>query len=252
MPVSHRAPSKCLKTITRVRLFYGALFGILLQSPVQAMGLRSFVALPVEKGGQVLRASVEHNDDTDTTYSALNLAYGVSHTQTLLLGVPYRLSSGEGDRLGDVSALYRHIVLQADTASGTDRFGLLGGVMVPTDSDRDGAVQAGGVFTHFRGRYELDLDVLYQQGLDDRENSARYDISWQYRLSPTEYPEWGLPVEWYLVTELGGRWRQGSGTTHQFTLGVQRVASRWVFEGGIIADLNHPDHTRFLFSIRYH
>lgn len=216
------------------------------------MGLRSFVALPVEKGGTVVRAAVEHNTDTDTTHLAVNAAYGVNHRQTLLFGMPYRLSSGDGDRTGDVSALFRQIVLQSDTGTGTDRLGLLGGVIIPTDSDRDEAVQAGAVFTRYRGRNEIDLDVLYQKGLGNRDNRARYDLSWQYRISPSEYPDWGIPPEWYVVTELGGRWSEAHSTVHQFTLGLQRVAGRWVFEGGVIQDLNNPNHTRFLISVRFH
>ena len=128
----------------------------------------------------------------------------------------------------------------------------MGGIIIPTDSDRDEAVQIGGVFTRFRGRNEIDLDVLYQQGLGNRDNTARYDLSWQHRVSPSVYPEWGLPNEWYLVTELGGRWSEKHSTIHQVTVGFQRVAKRWVFEGGVIQDLNTPNHTRYLFSIRFH
>ena len=233
-------------------LFGALLVWAILPTVAHAMGLRSFVALPVEKAGTVLRASVEHNKDTDTSYATFNAAYGISHRQTVLVGLPYRLSSGEGDRMGDVGALYRHIVRQADSAAGTDRLGLLGGVVVPTDSDRDEAVQAGAVFTRYRGRNEIDLDVLYQQGLGNRDNTARYDLSWQYRIRPSEYPEWGIPPEWYVVTELGGRWSEARSTVHQFTLGFQRVAKRWVFEGGVIQDLNNPNHTRFLISVRFH
>lgn len=222
------------------------------QPPAHGMGLRSFVALPVEKGGTVVRATVEHNTDADTTHAGLNVGYGINHRQTLLFGMPYRLSSGDGDRTGDVSALLRQIVLQSDTVSGTNRLGLLAGFIIPTDSDRDEAVQAGAVFTHFRGRNEIDLDVLYQQGLGDRDNSARYDLSWQYRISPSQYPEWGISTEWYVVTELGGRWSDAHSTIHQFTLGFQRIAKRWVFEGGVTQDLNNPDHTRFLISVRFH
>jgi hypothetical protein len=216
------------------------------------MGLRSFVALPVEKGGTVVRATVEHNTDADTTHAGVNVGYGINHRQTLLFGMPYRLSSGDGDRTGDVSALLRQIVLQSDTVSGTNRLGLLAGFIIPTDSDRDEAVQAGAVFTHFRGRNEIDLDVLYQQGLGDRDNRARYDLSWQYRISPSQYPEWGISPEWYVVTELGGRWSDAHSTIHQFTLGFQRVAKRWVFEGGVTQDLNNPHHTRFLIGVRFH
>ncbi len=44
-----------------------------------------------------------------------------------------------------------HSLSQSDKAIGTDRLGLLGGAIVPTDSERDEAVQAGAVFTRFRG-----------------------------------------------------------------------------------------------------
>ena len=222
------------------------------QPTAHGMGLRSFVALPVEKGGTVVRATVEHNTDADTTHAGVNVGYGINHRQTLLFGMPYRLSSGDGDRTGDVSALLRQIVLQSDTVSGTNRLGLLAGFIIPTDSDRDEAVQAGAVFTHFRGRNEIDLDVVYQQGLGDRDNSARYDLSWQYRISPSQYPEWGISTEWYVVTELGGRWSDAHSTIHQFTLGFQRIAKRWVFEGGVTQDLNNPHHTRFLIGVRFH
>jgi hypothetical protein len=216
------------------------------------MGLRSFVALPVEKGGSVLRGTVEHNEDTNSNKLAISAAYGIDHQQTLMLGVPYGLSSGGSDRMGDVGVLYRRTVLQSDMPVGTVRIGFLGGMIIPTDDKRDEALQAGAVFTRFRGRNEFDLDVLYQQGLGGRDNTARYDMSWQYRVSPHEYPEWGIPHEWYLVTELGGRWGQGDRTVHQLTLGLQWVAKRWVFEGGAVQDLNSPNQTRYLFSIRFH
>ncbi len=236
----------------RRALVYSLLVWAYFHPMAHGMGLRSFVALPVDKGGTVLRATVERNDDTHITSSAFSAAYGISARQTLFFGVPYRLSSGEGDRLGDVSVLYRHILSQSDTAIGTDRLGLLGGAIVPTDSERDEAVQAGAVFTRFRGRNEIDIDVLYRQGLGNRDNTARYDLSWQYRVSPHEHPEWGIPTEWYVVSELGGRWKEGNSTVHQFTLGLQRVAKRWVFEGGVIQDLNSPNHTRYMLGIRFH
>jgi hypothetical protein len=230
----------------------GGLVLTLIQSTVYGMGLRSFVALPVEKNGTVLRSIVEHNTDNDTNNLTANMAYGVSHTQTLLMGLPYRLSSGDGDSLGDAGILYRHIVRQQDTAVGTQRVGLLGGVIVPTDGDRDNALQAGTVYTLYRGQNEIDIDVLYQQGLGNRNNAARYDLSWQHRISPTEYPEWGIPKELYVVTEIGGRWKQGNRTVNQFTLGLQWVIKRWVIEGGAIKDLNALHQTSLLFSVRFH
>ncbi len=107
------------------------------------MGLRSFVALPLEKGGTVLRLFGEYNFDRDVNILSTNLAYGISGKQTPFLGLPYRLSPSGGDRLSDLNLLYRHIVWQVDDDIGTSRLGLLGGVVVPTDSDRDLRVQAG-------------------------------------------------------------------------------------------------------------
>ena len=60
---------------------------------------------------------------------------------------------------------------------GTSRLGLLGGVVIPTDSDRDARLQAGAVATFYRQRHEWDLDALWIEGLGDANDSARYDIS---------------------------------------------------------------------------
>ena len=54
------------------------------------------------------------------------------------------------------------------------------------------------------------------------------------------------------VVELGGRWREGAHTTHQLTLGLQRIAGRWVVESGVVRDLNAPHNTGYLLSVRLH
>lgn len=138
---------------------------LLMTTSLYSMGLRSFVALPVEEDGTVVRFLYENTKDANTDTLSTSLAYGLSSNQTLLLGMPYRLSPSGTDRQGDVSVLYRHIVWQKDSFSGTKRLGLLGGVIVPTDNERDAAVQAGFVYTYFKDKNELDVDILYQEGL---------------------------------------------------------------------------------------
>lgn len=237
----------------RARLpWLGAALAALLAGNATAMGIRAFVALPIEQGGTVLRVIDEYNTDTERHVLAANLAYGLSAKQTLFLGLPYRLSSGRGDRLGDRSVLYRQIVWQRDNQQGTSRLGLLGGAVLPTDSDRDPRIQAGAVATFFRQRYEWDLDALWIQGLGDAKDSARYDIAWQYRLSPAEHPDWGIGSEWDLDLELGGRWSEGGPLVHQATVGLQSIHKRWVLEGAVVQDLNGPNDTRLLFSTRVH
>jgi len=217
-----------------------------------AMGLRSFVALPVEKESAVIRLAFEHQKDTDTNTLTTSAAYGISNKQALLLGIPYRLAPSNGNRQGDLSALYRHIIWQEDSFSGTNRLGLLGGVIIPTDDDRDGAAQAGFVFTHFKNRHEIDIDALYRAGSNKRSDSGLYDISWQYRLSPSEHPDWGINPELNSVLELNGRWTEGNKTTHQITVGLQRIYQKWVIEGGVAKDVINENDLRYILSMRFH
>ena len=126
------------------------------------------------------------------------------------------------------------------------------GVVVPTDNDRDLRVQAGAVATFFRRRHEWDLDALWVQGTGNAPNAARYDISWQYRLTPATYPEWGAATEWDGVLELNGRWVEGNTMVHQATAGLQWIHRRWVLEGGVVQDFNGPEDTRLVLSMRIH
>ncbi|MBL4744467.1 MAG: hypothetical protein JKX87_07565 [Cycloclasticus sp.] len=196
------------------------------------MGLRSFVALPVEKGGKVVRLQLLNNRDTNTDTFVTNLAWGISHKQTVLMGLPYRLSPGGSEQIGDISLLYRHITWQNDKFDGSDRFALLGGAILATDDKRDAAWQAGGVYTKYLGRY---------------------DVSWQYRLSPANYPDWGSPdAEKDSVIELNGRWHEDNGMTHQVTLGLQRITQQWVLEAGFVKNVSKQHHTQVLVSVRFH
>ena len=219
---------------------------------IEAMGLRSFVALPVNKGGAVFRFQYVRNSDTDVGFAFANVAWGITGKDTLLLGAPYRISPSDGDRLGDFSALYRHTLWQQDSKYKTSRFALLAGGVLPTDSDRGGAIQLGLVATFYRNRNSFDIDGLYRRGSGSRVDDGRYDVSWQHRLSPAEYPEWGFPTEWYSVVELNGRWREGNAIDHQLTLGLQRIHHNWVLEGGIIKTINNDQETQFLISTRLH
>lgn len=217
------------------------------------MGLRSFVALPINKGGAVTRFVFDEIPETNNKRITSNFAYGIDGRQTIFMAAPYRLSSGEGDRLGDIDLLYRNIVWQDIDSMNPTRFGLLVGGAIPTESDRDPKASAGFVATHINARNEWDVDALLQKGIDDAPDTLRYDISWQYRLYPEIYPEWGLPSLLNAVFEFGGRGEEGSTVVQQVTGGFQWVVTpRWVLEGGLIQDLNGPDDTNYLVSTRFH
>lgn len=214
-----------------------------------AMGLRSFVALPVEKDGGVFRLFYQQSTSVDVIAS--NIAYGLSAEQTLMLGFSY-LSSEEKNSSGDTSVMYRHIVWQDDEFSGTNRLGILGGIIIPENDDQRITSQVGMVFTHFNQHHEIDFDTVYQKGSKTRPESARYDLSWQYRLSPTVRPNWGLATEINSVLELNGRWKEGNNTTHQVTAGLQWISNKWIIEGGLVKDLNNQHELRYVISTRFH
>ncbi len=219
---------------------------------VSSMGLRSFVALPVENEGAVVRFTYEHAKDKNTDQVISSMAYGLSNYQTLMLSLPYRISPTGSNRQGDLSALYRHIVWRDDQFSGTSRLGLLGGAIIPTEDNRDAALQAGFVLTHFKGKNEIDIDAVYQAGIKQRIDKGRYDIAWQYRLSPSEMPDWGLPKQVNSILELNGRWAEGRNMTHQVTAGLQWIHQGLVLEGGVAKDINNAKETRYILSTRFH
>jgi len=224
----------------------------LCSTSLYAMGLRSFVALPVEEGGSVLRFQNIYANDANVDLFVTSLAYGIDAKQTLLIGMPYRLKPSGDNRQGDISLLYRYMLTQDDSFSGTSRFALLGGAIIPTESERDYAAQAGFVYTYFKNRNEIDVDILYKKGFDTRLDAANYDISWQYRLSPNVRDDWGITQELNSVLELNGRWIEGNSITHQVTLGLQWIHAMWVLEGGVVKDLNQAKEERLLLSVRFH
>ena len=181
-----------------------------------------------------------------------NVAYGINEKQTLLLGIPYRLSPVGSNRNGDLSLLHRYITWREDSLSGTNRLGLLWGAIVPTDKNRDTATQVGFVFTHFKNRNEIDIDALFRIGIGGRPSSGQYDLSWQHRLHPTKRPDWGLVPELNGVLELNGRWTEGHSVIHQLTVGLQWVHTKWVIEGGVAKDVYGGNGLRYLVSTRIH
>ncbi len=234
-----------------------ALFGLvtlacLLGHAAHAGGLRSLVALPLEPGGIVTRLQVVGSSNPDNMLVSGTVLYGLTTRQTLIFNVPYRDLERGDDGFGYVTGLYRGTVYQHDEPNATRRIAVIGGFRVPTNNDLDTQITAGLVATVYKQRSEWDFDLVWMQGLGRGGNNARYDVSWQYRLTPSEYPEWGIPTEWQSVVELGGRYAEGSEMVHQFTVGALWVHPSWVLEAGVMKDLNGPNVTSFLLGIRKH
>ncbi len=228
------------------------LYGLSLTPMTHGMGLGSFVALPVEKQGAVMRWVFEHQKKTNINQLKTNIDVGLSAKQTLLIGLPYQISPSKKNQQGDLSAIYRHIIWQKDRLTGTDRLGLLAGVVIPTAQQRKIATQAGFVLTHFEQRHEIDIDLLYQAGLDGRKDKGRADLSWQYRLFPQKRLDWGISSELNSIVEFNGRWVERNKMTQKITLGWQWINKKWVLEGGISKAINNQSNLQYILSTRFH
>ncbi len=224
----------------------------LLGHAAHAGGLRSLVALPLEPGGVVSRLQVMGSSSPDDITVAASVLYGLTTRQTLIISVPYRNLEFGDNGFGYVTGLYRGTVYQHDEPKATRRLAVIGGLRLPTDSSLDPQIATGLVATVYKKRSEWDFDLVWMEALGRSGDNARYDVSWQYRLTPAEYPEWGIPTEWESVIELGGRYAEGSEMVHQLTVGALWVHPSWVLEAGIIQDLNSPNTTSFLLGIRKH
>lgn len=216
-----------------------------------AMALRSFVAMPLEKNGMLVRMIAEENIDSDVTVLMTNFAYGLSAKQTLFIGLPYKFDDPSSG-IQNTNFLYRHLIAQSYQGGNVRRFGFLAGAILPKEDQSENRVQAGIVSTVAYRRHQWDMDALWVDGLGEVNDSARFDISWQYRLVPAKRSAWEQSNEWNSIIELGGRWNEISGTTYQYTIGVQWLSRRWVLEGGTVIDINKPEQQRYLLGFRVH
>ena len=73
------------------RIFLILLLSMFARS-IAAMGIRSFVVLPLEQGGMVFRLQDLHTLNNNNNVAIGNFAYGISGTQTLL---GYQLKAGQ-------------------------------------------------------------------------------------------------------------------------------------------------------------
>ena len=236
-----------------MKLVYRGMLGFALFSIVTnsyALALRSFVAMPINKNGLVLRGINAINLNNGTNNLNGEAGYGLTAKQTIFATL---IKPGLGQARGDLSLFDRIIVWQQDQKEGTNRFGLLIGPVVPMNDNTDGGVQGGGVASFYYMRNEVDIDAIWSQGFGRSPNTAQYDISWQYRIYPAVYPEWGLGSSVNTVLEFNGSYKESNATVQEATAGLQWVNPTWIVEGGFIRDIaNGPHQTTLMLSVRAH
>ncbi len=240
---------------------------------VQAAGINTNVALPVREGGYVYRTQLRfHSASDDPTildrdidvYAIANvLVYGVTARTTLFGILPYfsrsvdftdagLRQSDDADGFGDLRFLLRQTVYARDAVQRTSRLGLLAGLEIPSGKEEFSShstdYQLGAVYTLQDGRHELDADLIYKINTEGRGrelgDELQYDLAYQLRVSPWEWPERGTPSQIYLVIEANGKTSQQArsdgaklddtgGTIVFLSPGIQFVTRRVIYEGSI-------------------
>ena len=238
-----------------------------------AAGINTNVALPVREGGFVYRTQVRFisasddpspmNRDIEAYVVPNVLVYGAT-SQTTLFGIlPYTFKSVERDGgglrardrtngFGDLTLLLRQTVYARDAVQRTSRLGLIGGLEIPVGSEDFSSHSTdfvlGGVYTLQTGRHEFDADLLYKVNTEARDldlgEELQYDLAYEVRLFPWQWPERGTPSQLYAVIEANGgsieRARSNGmelddtgGTLVFLSPGIQWVTQRIIYEASL-------------------
>ncbi len=238
-----------------------------------AAGINTNVALPVREGGFVYRTQVRFMSASDDpspmnrdieAYVVPNvLVYGAT-SQTTLFGIlPYIFKSVERDSgglreedrtngFGDLTFLLRQTVYARDAVQRTSRLGLIGGLEIPVGSEDFSSHSTdfvlGGVYTLQTGRHEIDVDLLYKVNTEARDldlgEELQYDLAYEVRLFPWQWPERGTPSQLYAVIEANGRSIErarsngmelddSGGTLVFLSPGIQWVTQRVIYEASL-------------------
>ncbi len=249
---------------------------------VQAAGINTNVALPVREGGYVYRTQLRFlsaSDDPTSLdrdidlYAIPNvLVYGATARTTIFGILPYLSrsvdfttaglrQSDDVNGFGDLRFLVRQTVYVRDALQRTSRLGLLAGLEIPSGKDEFSShstdYQLGSVYTLQDGRHELDADLIYRINTEGRGlelgDELQYNLAYEVRVSPWEWPERGTPSQIYLVIEANGKTSQETrsagaklndtgGTIVFLSPGIQFVTRRVIYEGSIqipvVQDLN--------------
>ena len=238
-----------------------------------AAGINTNVALPVREGGYVYRTQLRVLSASDdptaldreiTVYAVPNvLVYGATARTTLFGILPYLSrsvdftdmglrQSDDADGFGDLRFLLRQTVYARDAVQRTSRLGLLGGLEIPSGKEEFSSHSTdfllGGVYTLQDGRHEIDADVIYKINTEGRGlelgDELVYDLAYEVRVSPWEWPERGTPSQIYLVLEANGstgrRARSDGveladtgGTIVFLSPGIQYVTRRVIYEASV-------------------
>ncbi len=215
-------------------------------------------------------------ESADEFIMLTQIAYGISKNVGIQFDVPmvYRdvnvgPAGGPDDqfRVADMTALVKWRIYQNDFGpTETMRFSLIGGLQVPGNSDftmdaSDGVDPIiGAVFSAVKGRHGFNADALWEfytgnERDEGKSDSLRYDASYLYRLSPSEYTA-ETTGAWYAVAEINGFYDANGDHEIFFSPGIMYEARAFTLDATVMIpiyqDLDHRAETEIIvgFGIR--
>jgi len=182
-----------------------------------------------------------------------SISYGIVSRLSVQADLPFYWlqpqGPGESDRvgIGDLALSLKLRILQEDlNPVDTVRVAVFGGTLLPTGTDGFGGDSVdpflGAVFTGIFGRHGLNQSLSWQfttgsvfDPVFAGETTAdllRFDTSYLFRLSPSEYTEVHQPAL-YAVLELNGAWETSGDLEIFLAPGILYEAQRFALEASI-------------------
>jgi len=263
-----------MKQKKKILFFLFLIFVMGFAQELKAVPINSDVALTPAEGVSILRSQVRFTNAESSSGKVreLNqlaippvLVYGLKKNIALFASLPVlvqeiteQTATGKDKTvrsgLADMTFLVKVRIVQKDELLKTTRIGLIGGVEMPTGKDRFSSDSFdpifGSVYTYQTDRGEWDADLIYKWNTGSGVQSfdtLRYDLAYQHRVWPVEYPEKGIPTLWNIVAEANGSYSTQGNHLVFLSPGIQCVTKRWILESSIqlpvIRDLkgNNPE-----------
>jgi hypothetical protein len=185
--------------------------------------------------------------------SLTEINYGVLGNLALSLDIPlvhnrfsgegFGASTGESSKgLGDLALTAKWRVWQHDTGpTDTRRVSLIGGLQIPggTEMYMDSSGDAwnpmlGAVFSIVEGRHGGNASAIYELDTGTGADTLRYDLSYLFRLAPSQFDMTTSHGAWYAIAELNGLYETNGNNELFFAPGLMYEATWWTVDATLI------------------
>ncbi len=204
----------------------------IINSPLQAYPIATFISVPVAKGGYAFQSEILYQNfrnDTaglklDTVAFPQLFAYGITNRVTIFTVIPLVYADfnvpgflvGNEFGVADIPIALKEDIYRKQSHLQNIQFSLTQGIEIPSGDDpfTSNSIDfpfLGGVFTWQTPGNEIDQDFSYKINTDggggfNEGDEFFHDTAYSRRLLPWKLPEEGQPFQWNVVLELNGHY----------------------------------------------